>query len=94
MTQVLRSLLWSMASTPRNFGTRTELSLKAAINLPILVKGVNWIKIQIDDQVVERVVVTFGPVSSVVPIVLGMNDLRRLLGKFEHSDQHAQGFGL
>lgn len=39
--------------------------------MPILVESVTWVKIQIDDQEVERVevVVTHGPVSSEVPIV-------------------------
>lgn len=44
----------------QRFGTQDQLdlswlSLKATSNLPILVKGVTWMRIQIDDQVVDQV---------------------------------------
>lgn len=65
----------------------------AANNLLILVQGITWVKIQIDDQVVDRVgvVVTHGPVSISVPIVLGMNmlkDLLHFLAKFAGGQRH------
>lgn len=72
------------------------LSIKAANNLPILADDVTWVKIQINDQLVDcvEVVVTLGPRSSAVPIVLGMNilkdlDLPCLLPKFKHSGRRA-----
>lgn len=72
------------------------LSLLAANNLPILMKGVTWMKRQIDNQVVERVraMVTCSPVSSAVLIILGINiqkdlALPHLLAKFEHTGQCA-----
>lgn len=67
-----------------------------ANNLPV-----TWERIHIDDQVVDRVgvVVTHGPVSSVLPIVLAMNVLKdlylpHLLTKFELSGWRVQGCGL
>lgn len=69
----------------QQFGARDQLDpcwlcLKVANNLPILVEGVAWVRIQIDDGVVDQkaVVVTRRPVSSAVTIVLGMNVVKRL----------------
>lgn len=90
----------------QQFGTRDQvdpfcLSLEAANNLPIMVEGVTWVRIQTDDQVVDQVevVVTHGPVSLAVSTVLGINvlkdlDLPCLLVKFEHPGQRARGCGL
>lgn len=58
------------------------LSLRVANNLPILVKGIMWVRIQIKSQVVVWVgivvVVTCGPVNPAVPFVLGMSIFKDL----------------
>lgn len=90
----------------QKFGAQEQLnpcllSLRAANNLPILVKGITWMRIQIKDQVVERVGVvrTHGPINPAVPVVLGINvlkdlDLLHLLAKYEHLGQQSCGCSL
>lgn len=79
----------------------SELSLKAAKNLPIRVEGFTWVKIWLFDHMLEQVgvVVTLNPVVSSVPIVLGMNvmkglDLSRLLTEVEELCRTKHSCGL
>lgn len=77
------------------------LCLRAANNLPILVEGITWVRIQIEDQVLEQVgvVATHCPVNPAVPIELGINVLKDLnllcwLAKYYHLGRPSCGCDL
>lgn len=90
----------------QRFGTQEQLdpcwlTLRGPNNLSILVESITWVKIQIEDQLVEQVgvMVIRGPVNLAVLVVLGMDvlkylDLPHLLAKYEHSGQQAHSRSL